>query len=185
MIVGSKKDGINVADLVAANSNGARLIPRLLTDGTYALSDASETDPETSEAHTILATWTTNNSPSYLTGLAFNDNSVSSLLIKQGDSVYGHFGGRGNGGLTMPADNVFRFFCGPAGGDAYDLSRGRRRSQIATHVVEGATSGQTAWCSYCCILGDTDGADAGAATPDAVAAGAAAVTPRKVRLPAS
>jgi hypothetical protein len=161
MIVGSKKDGINVADLVAGK-DGARLIPRLLTDGTYALSDASKTDPETSEAHAILATWTTNNTPSYLTGLVSNALSASSILIKQGDSVYAHLGGRGDGALTMPADNVFRFSIGPASGTAYDLAGGRRRSQIAPHVVQGATSGQTAWCSYCCVLGDTDGADSGA-----------------------
>jgi hypothetical protein len=167
-IVGSKEDGINVADLIATKElpedfGGVRLLPRPLNDGGYALPDAARTDRETSAAHSILAGWTVNNSPDYLAGIPVTSSSGSRLHIKQGDSLLSHVGGRGRQALTMPADGVFRFSTGPGDADTPTLAAsGARRSQIYYAGSDiGPKAGETVWCAYSCIFGDTDAIDAG------------------------
>lgn len=163
MIVGSKKDGINVANLVAADFNGARLLPRPLADGGYALPDNAATAAETSAAHSILAGWANEPSPTYFTDATHDSNTHASLVINQAGKPYCHLGGRGNNTLTMPDADVFRFSAGPDDAYAFDLARGVRRSMIGSvrnaAGVYGPMNGETAWCSFCFIAGDLDAVD--------------------------
>jgi hypothetical protein len=167
-IVGSQKDGVNVYDKVFSQSGGARLVPRLLTDGGYALSDNAKTDPTTAAVHPILAGWVDNNAPAYAP-ITFNINTQSWLTMKCGDKFFSHRGGQGNGALTMPADKVFRFAAGPKTGAAEALMRDARRTQLSannggTDPIGGKT-GETVWASYSYILGDTPGIVEGTADP--------------------
>lgn len=163
MIVGSKKDGVNVANLVAADFNGARLLPRPLTDGGYALPDNAAVAAETSAAHSILADWDDVPSPTYFTDVSHNAETHSNLIINQGGSPYWQIGGRGNSTLTMPDADVFRFSAGQDDAYAFDLARGVRRSMIGaarnSAGFYGPMAGETAWCSFCLIPGDLDGVD--------------------------
>jgi hypothetical protein len=167
-IVGNQKDGVNVYDTVFSQSGGARLVPRLLTDGGYALSDNAKTDPTTAAVHPILAGWTDNNTPTYAP-ITLTRQSQSWLMLKCGDKVYTHRGGQGNGALTMPADNVFRFAAGPKTGADSELNRDARRTQISannggTDPIGGKT-GETVWAAYSYNLGDTPGIVEGTADP--------------------
>ena len=163
MIVGSKKDGVNVANLIAADFNGARLLPRPLADGDYALPDHAAISSDTSAAHSILAEWDDEPSPTYFTDVRYDANTHSNLLILQSGKPYWQIGGRGNSTLTMPADNVFRFSAGQDDAYAFDLARGVRRSMIGaardSAGFYGPMPGETAWCSFCLIPGDLDGVD--------------------------
>jgi hypothetical protein len=166
MIVGSKKDAINVADLVAgANPGGVRLLPRPLADGRYALPDSAKTDPETAAAHTILAGWSNEPGPlTYLDGVEFNVNTRARFLVNQGERVYSQIGGRGGGTFTCPADNVFRFSAGPNDGLPEDLPVGKRRSMMGDtkfNNVFGVTNAQTSWAAFTFIPGDLPAVAAG------------------------
>jgi hypothetical protein len=164
MIIGSQVDGVNVTNLVAADFNGTRLLPRVLNDGRYALPDNAQTDPETSAAHSILANWTNSSTPDYVADLPYGDfGPLKTLAIKRGNNFWVHLGGRGNNTMTMPHANVFRFSAGQDDAYASDLARGVRRSMIGATSPSGQNrgpmNGETSWCSFCLVLGDLNAVD--------------------------
>jgi len=170
MIVGSKKDAVNVADIAASYAGGSRLVPRLLADGRFALPDNAKTDSRLpAAARSVLASWETVATPVYRTG---HNTGVDQyrLMFQQGDIVYRHQGSMGNGSLTMPSDSdVYRFSAGPNSRPVQsDIATTIRRTQIGVQGMdgnpEGADSGQTAWCSYCLVVGDMAAANSGMGT---------------------
>lgn len=158
MIVGSKQDGIAVTDLVAGKDGkaGVRLIPRLLTDGRYALPDAAKTDPEYAAAHAILANWATETPSNYAPAPSVGVYTLSRLHILERGQYYYQTGGRGNV-LTMPAEGVYRTRIGQFDGLLTDQAdNGRRRSELAAlefaSTAPGPAAGQTVWASFCFVL---------------------------------
>lgn len=167
MIVGTQQQGIAVADLIAARDDGAKLLPRLLTDGSYMLPDAATTDPETAAAHSLLAGWSTQTVSNFADADIVNSpNTRTRLFVKIGADYYWQTGGRGDV-LTMPATNVFRFKSKTQDGLEIDLHEqgydGRRRSELArlddtallsSGVTPNPRIGDTTWNSFCVIMGD-------------------------------
>lgn len=154
MLVGPRRDAVNVHALVGDDHGGARLLPRLLNDGRYALPNNVLTDNEYRAAHSILSEWS-NESPSigdYATQVTRSDNPQWVLV----DNKQMWQAGRKTA-LTMPASNVFRYevhvndFEGVS-----DSNNQNRRSELVSQWSDGVGAG-TVWMSFCVILGDAPG----------------------------
>ena len=156
MIVGSRQDAVNAAALVSANYGGARLAPRLLTDGRYALPESVLTDPECSDAHSLLSDWDIESSPDFRSTPALRSD-VRLVLSVDGKLLY-QTGRRGS--ITMPAPDVFRFELQPndfAGEYDYGWDGGINKRHCKLEGTDTAGANDVIWQSFCMVLGDTPG----------------------------
>lgn len=159
MIVGSRRSAVNVSALVASDHGGARLEPRLLTDGRYALPAPVLSHSDYAAAASELAGWAeeTPASGDYVTP-PFAESDAKPMFIPVDGKIFYRTARRS--ALTMPADNVFRFevrtndFAG-----SFDSVNAKRRSEIIQ--TQGATlgpkDGDTTWSAFCLVLGDHPG----------------------------
>lgn len=170
MLVGPLDEAVNVRALVGSDYGGARLHPILLDDGRYALPEQVLTIDAYQDAHAILDEWDTET----ITTADYEPTPTGSgsqrMLFAIGDGRYFHVGRRAS--LTMPDTDVFRFELQPNdfggefdwgwGGSSEDPAdssdRNKRRSTLVSYS-EGIefTDEETAWVSFCLILGDTPG----------------------------
>lgn len=145
-------------------SAGARLEPRLTTDGKYALPEATATDAAHSATASILAAATTGTPSGYDTTLA-----TPAILL-------GGVGGRHMQvncaeqawSLQKPASNVYRFEV--RSNDfvtSTDAINGTRRSELVSPYASftgvssgpdrGYFAGETVWQAWSAVLGDHNG----------------------------
>lgn len=166
MLVGPLDEAVNAAALVAGSHGGARLTPRLLTDGRYALPESVLTDAECAAAHPIVSEWDVESpSSSDFVAPGAGYPAEAPIIVKIGDVSMSPAGRRGS--VTMPDVGVFRFEVQPndfAGPFDYGWPEfggvNKRRSQLLAFGPDraaGTGDGETLWQSFCFILGDTPG----------------------------
>jgi hypothetical protein len=156
MIVGSRDDAVNARALVSSDYGGARLAPRPLNNGTFALPAAVLTESDYSAAAAVLADWTIT-TPAGGDYLTLSDAYLG-YQLKIGANTFWHGGRRSS--LTMPATEVFRFEVQTNDwADVYDSTNVKRRSELV--LVDGdelgVGGGGTVWSAFCLILGDHPG----------------------------
>lgn len=159
MIVGDRLSAINARALVQSEHGGCRLVPRVLSDGRFAVPAAVLTDTGFAAAAATLSGWSTE-TPSSGDYVALPEGSTGESpfgLLVDGKTLV-HSGMRGSS-LTMPDTDVFKFeivvndwsWLG-------DSSNGNRRSEIQTMPGSGYGA-TTVWSSFCLVYGNTVGMD--------------------------
>lgn len=154
MLIGPRHDAVNAQSSVNASVGGFRLIPRLLTSGSFALPDAVLTNPGYAAAHPVLATWPAQPNPTSSDYIAPPDVRRPFNVLVDGKIM--HHDGRA-GSVTMPHADVFRFEVRVNDFAAnYDSTNQNRRSELISRPSDGVGV-ETVWQSFCCILGDRPG----------------------------
>lgn len=148
MLVGSRRGAVNAHALVASDVGGARLRPRLLTDGRYALPEAALTDPAYAAAASVLSGWSVETPTDYAT---ITEQAKAPLFITV-DGKQMFTAGR-RAALTMPHDDVFRFEVRANDfASLSDSTNKNRRCEIISHQADGVGAA-TVWTAFSVILG--------------------------------
>jgi hypothetical protein len=155
MLIGDRQSAVNARALI--NAGRARLEPRLLTDGTYALPEEVRTDPAYTAAVSTISSWSTG-TPDLSAYVPIPDpvTLAPEFLVQVNNKLMYH-GGR-QGSLTMPDPAVFRFQIQANDFAAStDSANQNRRSELIAAGPNRGIGASTAWSAFCLILGDHPG----------------------------
>tara|TARA_Y100001938_G_scaffold114837_1_gene157908 strand:+ start:1520 stop:2473 length:954 start_codon:yes stop_codon:yes gene_type:complete len=152
MLVGPRDEAVNVHALVSFTHGGARILPRPLPDGRYAVSEALLDHPDYAAASDVLSGWSVE-TPTSFANPATHEFSPMSVRV---DGKYMWQIGR-RSALTMPDPDVFRFQIRANDfGTTHDSENKNRRGELVAEKTAGFGA-VTVWTSFCLILGDATG----------------------------
>ncbi|MAS05359.1 MAG: hypothetical protein CL534_11835 [Ahrensia sp.] len=154
MLVGAREEAVNAHAAASLINPQVLFVPRLLTDGRYAVSPDLLRDSEYDSVLSTISGWSLEDlDPSlFVVGMS---PEPSRMFLSVDDKVMWQFGRRSS--LTMPSADVFKFEVKPNDfGAATDSSNGNRRSEIVAEKGWGVGLG-TVWISFGLILGSAPG----------------------------